>query len=372
MIYLDNNATTPIDSRVFEAMTPFLTKLYGNPSSLHRHGRFVRTAIDQAREQVAKLAGTTASQVFFSSGGTEANNLAISGVMRSSMPPQRLLVGATEHPSVLKAAENIDYSELISVDSNGQVSAHYLEKLLSNSKPTMVSLMLANNETGVEQDIKVLCDVAKQHKAIFHTDAVQAAGKIRLNFDDMQLDLMTLSSHKIYGPKGIGALCVASDLNLQPMLTGGEQESALRPGTENVAGIIGFGMAAELALNEFEQRQAHIGQLQTVLESGLKEIKGLNIIAENSSRIINTTAITLEQTDGEMLLMQLDQRGIAISSGSACSSNSKAPSPVLKAMGLSDSDALSSVRISLGKDNTLEEVERFLLVMKEIQQKNTP
>lgn len=374
MIYFDHNATTALDSEVLEAMLPYLTNFYGNPSSLHRHGRAVRTAVETAREQVAQLVGVSASQIIFTSGGTEANNLALKGVIDSLGGTSRLLIGATEHPSVTAmgyALKNAGHSlGILPVDNLGLVATNDLENELARNSTTLMSLMHANNETGVIENIAELAGIAKSHGVITHTDAVQSAGKAFLDFNSMNVDLMTISAHKIYGPKGIAALILNPQLNLEPLQKGGAQEDALRPGTENVAGIIGFGKAAAMAYGDLQPRIDHTAKLQTVLEESLNEIKGLNTIASKAARLSNTTGITLKQTDGEMLLMQLDQKSIAISSGSTCSSASKAPSPVLKAMGLSDTDALSAVRISFGKGNTLEEVGQFVTALKEIQFQN--
>ncbi|MCK5190373.1 MAG: cysteine desulfurase, partial [Methylococcales bacterium] len=349
MIYFDHNATTPIDERVVEAMLPFLKTFYGNPSSLYRAGRIVRSTIDTAREQVAALVDVAPGQVIFTSGGTEANNLALRAVCAES----KIAVSAVEH--VIEAALKNTHNECvsISVDENGLVIPDALEKVvLASNSPALVSIMLANNENGVIQDIASVASLLKDKQIKLHTDAVQAVGKIPVSFSQLGVDLMSLSSHKIYGPKGCGALVMAKEIDIDPMLVGGGQECGWRAGTENVAGIVGFGKAAELALLELEQRTEHLLALRKKLERELKEIPGLVIFSEQVERLPNTVFIGLQGVDGEMLLMQLDQKNIAVSSGSACASAGGKPSPVLMAMGVDQQLAKSAIRISLGKDNT--------------------
>jgi len=367
MIYFDHNATTPIDSLVLESMQPFLTTFYGNPSSLHRHGRAVRTAVDQAREQIARLVNVDPGQVVFTSGGTEANNLAISASTCSQH--KHILVGSTEHPSVFEPIRNLGLSgyhfDALAVNHNGLLSIDDVRSRIKE-ETGFISVMHANNETGVIQDMTPLADLAKQNNIIIHTDAVQSAGKILVDFKAMNINVMTLSSHKIYGPKGVGALIHDKNTPLSPLLQGGSQEDGLRPGTENVAGIIGFGKAAELASQQLFARSEHLLNLRNTLEQGIRDIKGLHIAGESANRLPNTIQILIDNVDGEMLLMQLDQKSIAVSSGSACSSNSKKPSSVLKAMGYSDKLALSAIRVSLGQQNTLTDVSEFIAALKAI------
>jgi len=365
VIYFDHNATTPVDERVVEAMLPYLKTFYGNPSSLYRAGRIARSAIDTAREQVAALVDATPGQIIFTSGGTEANNLALASVRTGS----KIAVSAIEHPSIIEAARKNRQNEcvLIAVDENGLVSFDALEKLLlASNGPALISIMLANNESGAIQDIARVASFLKGKQIKLHTDAVQAAGKIPVSFSQLGVDLMSLSSHKIYGPKGCGALVIDKEIDLEPMLVGGGQERGWRAGTENVAAIVGFGKAAELALLELEQRTDHLLTLRNKLEQGLKEIPGLVIFSEQVERLPNTVFIGFQGVDGEMLLMQLDQKNIAVSSGSACASAGAQASPVLTAMGVDRQLAKSAIRISLGKDNTEEEVNKFNEVLKYI------
>jgi len=354
MIYFDHNATTPIDSRVVEAMLPYFTQLYGNPSSLYRLGRIARSAIDTAREQVAALIDASAPQILFTSGGTEADAIAM-----FNAHGKRLMLSEIEHPAIAEnVCRNADrYWQIIPlpVESNG---------VFSVASGDFISLMMANNETGAIQDVAGLVEKMKGRDVVVHTDAVQALGKIPLSFRQLGVDLMSLSSHKIYGPKGCGALVYRSGFPLRALQFGGDQEQGLRGGTENVAAIVGFGKAAELARLEFDQRTAHMRRLRDRLEQQLKTIPGLIIFAEQADRLPNTVQFGIPRANGEMLLMQLDQKGIAVSSGSACATGSEQISPVLAAMQVDISLAKSSVRVSLGKDNQEQEIDQFISVLK--------
>ncbi len=353
---------------MLEAMQPFLTSFYGNPSSLHRHGRLVKTAIEQARQQVAELVNVQAEQVIFTSGGTEANNLAIFG---SCLPTEAgvVLYGATEHPSVTDAFNRLQSLgksvTQFNVDKSGHLAISDVESAIPLGTQ-FISVMHANNETGVIQPISKLAQLCSEKGIILHTDAVQSCGKVAVDFSALGADLMSLSAHKIYGPKGVGALIVKNGQKLAPMLYGGGQELALRPGTENTAAIIGFGKAAELAKQQLAMRTEHLLGLRIVLENGLKKFSGLDIVAEESNRLPNTCQIVMDNRDGEMLLMELDKQGVFVSSGSACASNSKEPSNVLTAMGYPDKLAMSAIRISLGQQNTQEEINQFLIALQGI------
>ncbi len=357
MIYFDHNATTPLDERVLQAMLPFLTHFYGNPSSLYKLARLSRSAIDTAREQVAQLVHARPEQVIFTSGGTEANNLALKGTQKNT----KLLTSAFEHPSILESGK----TELVGVNSQGYIDQLDLKKKL-NKNFDLASFMLVNNETGVIQDIASLSSLLKGKATLIHTDAVQAAGKIPVNFQVLGVDFMSISSHKIYGPKGSGALIGSLEHITKPLLTGGGQELGLRSGTENVAAIVGFGKAAELAYAELEQRQAHCLQLRQYLEQQVQELSGVYVFAQASERIANTVQFGIEHCIGEMVLMQLDRKNIAVSSGSACASNEPFTSHVLSAMGIEKSIAQSAIRVSLGKDNTQQEIDSFVQTLKQI------
>jgi cysteine desulfurase len=358
MIYFDHNATTPVNDRVLEAMLPFLKTFYGNPSSLYRHGRLVRSAIDSAREQVATLVRAQPTQIIFTSGGTEANNLALTAIK----PQATLAISAIEHPSITEPAENLARQghelKLIGVDCDGLVTQETADEI-AQYRPSLVSIMLANNETGVIQNVANYAHQLRDKGIIVHTDAVQALGKIPVDFNQLGVNMMSLSSHKIYGPKGCGALIFDKEVSLKAMLLGGGQEQEFRAGTENVPAIIGFGKAAELAGAEFAQRVEHLLRLRKFLDDRLTVIPGISIFAKNVERLPNTVQFGIKGMDGEMLLMKLDQKGIAVSSGSACASGGGKPSPVLAAMGVADGLAKSAIRVSFGKDNTEAEIIEF-------------
>ncbi len=369
MIYFDHNATTPIDERVLAAMLPFLTTFYGNPSSLYRHGRLVRSAIDVAREQVAALVGVTASQIIFTSGGTEANHLALAQLT----PQSKLAISAIEHPSITAPAEHLQQQgaelAIINVDAQGVITQDAIDSVLE-FKPDFVSLMLANNETGAVQTVAQYTQQLSAKGIVVHSDAVQALGKLPINFDALGVDFMTVSSHKIYAAKGCGALVVKKNIAVTPLFFGGGQEQNLRAGTENVAAIVGFGKAAELAHSEYAERSAHLFKLRQQLEQGLHTLSGLTIFAQQAERLPNTVQFGIDGIDGEMLLMKLDKKGIAVSSGSACASGGSQPSPVLLAMGVEATRAKSAIRISLGKTNTEAEIVEFINVLTTLIQQN--
>jgi len=368
MIYLDHNATTPLDERVLEAMMPYLTSCYGNPSSLYRAGRLARGATDTAREQVAALVGAHPSQLIFTSGGTEANNLALKG-LAAALPVGIVAVGATEHPSVLEPVRALQKSgwsvRTIKVDENGRSDRAALDRMQAGDV-RFASIMLANNETGVIQDVASLAEILGAHDVLFHCDATQAAGKIPVDFSACGAQLMSFSGHKLYGPKGVGALVIDRALALEPMLHGGGQEKGLRPGTENVAAIVGFGRAAEIALEEMAQRTRHLLMLRERLEHGLNAMPTVTIFTQQAERLPNTVQFGVSGMDGEMLLMEFDRRGIAISSGSACASRGREPSSVLLAMGIEPSLARSAIRVSLGAANSERDIARFLVVLQEL------
>jgi cysteine desulfurase len=367
--YLDNNATTRTDARVVEAMLPYLQGPYGNPSSLHRYGRAARDAVETARAQVAALVGAQPGELVWTSGGTESDNLAIKGAT-AGVPPTRVLYGATDHPAVMECAESLRSGgwgvEPIAVNSRGLVDWEVFAKQLARAPLRLASLMRANNETGVLQDVARAAVLVHEQGAWLHVDAVQAAGKVAVDFAALGCDLMSLSSHKIYGPKGIGALIIKRHVELKPLHFGGAQERGLRGGTENVAAIVGFGVAAELAAQELEARATHCRALRRQLEAGLNGIPGLRIFGEDAERLPNTVQFALLGYDGEALLMQLDRRGFAVSSGSACASGSGEPSHVLIAMGYDRDTAKGAIRVSLGKDNTAAEVNQFLAALQSL------
>lgn len=367
--YLDHNATTPLDAGVLEAMLPFLRERYGNPSSRHEYGRAARAAIDAARQQVAAAVGAHPTEVVFASGGSEANNLFIKGAA-ACLKPGAIAVSAIEHPCVREPALDLkrhgwDVHE-IAVDAEGRVAeTDFAAALAKQAK--IVSVMLANNETGVLQDIPALAAQAKAARAWFHTDAVQALGKVKVDFRALNaagVNALTVSAHKIHGPKGAAALVLDKRIELKPLISGGGQERNLRSGTENVAAIVGFGAACELAVARLEADAARLNELRGRLEQGLAMLETV-IFSRNAPRLPNTTFFALSGIDGETLVAQLDRAGFAVASGSACSSVSPEPSHTLLAMGVEPGMAKGALRVSLGRANTEEDVARFLQALDE-------
>jgi cysteine desulfurase len=349
---------------VLEAMLPYLSQQYGNATSRHIFGRSARHAIEHAREQIADAVGAHTSQVVLTGSGTESNNLAISGI--ATMNEDRAIaISAIEHPCVTRPALALQKNgcklNIIPVDADGMLDQDSL--LSSLETPTsLVSVMLANNETGVIQDITKVAEIARAHQAFVHTDAVQALGKIKVDFSDLNIHAMTLSSHKIYGPQGAGALILDKRVDIQPLLLGGGQEKGLRSGTENVAAIVGFGTACELISRELLQHTVVIRQMRDYLEQGLQQL-GAVIFGSRVERLPNTSFFAIPGIEGETLVMALDRKGFAVASGSACSSDSTEPSHVLLAMGIDKDLARGAIRVSLSSNNTLDEIKAFLLVL---------
>jgi cysteine desulfurase len=369
MTYLDYNATTPLDARVLDAMLPYLRGPYANPSSQHRMGRAARDAIETARGQVAALVDADPGAVIFTSGGTESNNLAIKGAALAA-PQGRLLYSAVEHPCVLEPMRALAARgwrvETMAVDGEGRVDAAAFERQLAGGDVRLASCMVANNETGVIQDVAALAARARATGAVFHADAVQAAGKVAVSFAGSRAHLMSLSSHKIYGPKGAGALVADPAVPLEPLLHGGGQERHLRGGTENVAAIVGFGAAADLAHAELAARGVHARRLRDRLQGWLAALPGIVPFGARAERLPNTLQFAVPGVHSATLLGLLDKRGFAVSSGSACASGTDAASPVLLAMGVPAELALCAIRVSLGKDNTEADIDRFAAALREL------
>jgi cysteine desulfurase len=366
-IYLDNNATSPLHETVLEAMLPYMGKMSANPSSLHRSGRLQRDAIEHAREQVAQLVDARSEQVVFTSGGTEANNLLIKGLCAEDTV-KRIAVSAIEHMSVLEPVQAVSKDcslDYVAVNESGLITRDSLERAIKNDT-ALVSVMSANNETGVIQDIEALTALTLTKGIWFHTDASQSAGKTEISFAKSGVHAMTLSAHKLYGPMGIGALIVDKRLPLKSLMQGGSQEKGLRAGTENVPAIVGFGMAAQLANNELEQRANHVRVLRDTLQNRLADFEDVIIFSEKSNRLPNTLQFGVFGFDGETLLMQFDRHGVAVSSGSACTSGKSEPSHVLQAMQVPTKLATSAVRVSFGRNNTITDVEVFVEVLAKI------
>lgn len=363
--YFDHNATTRLDDAVLEAMLPYLQQHFGNASSRHSYGITARHAIDKARKQVADAVGVQPVQVIFTSGGSEANNLFIRGAA-DSLKPANILISAIEHPCVLKPALALSKRitdpwniNMFPTNTSGQVDLEAAEKLLQRDKPALVSVMLVNNETGVIQDVSSIADMARAQGAIIHTDAVQGFGKIPVDFSVLKVHAMTLSAHKIYGPKGAAALIVDKRLMLRPLIYGGGHENGLRSGTENVAAIVGLGAACELAQSRLDETTRHILPLQEHLEKGLLAM-GAVIFGAEVPRVTNTCYFALPDIEGDTLVVKLDKAGFAVAAGAACSSVNPGQSHVLAAMQVDPMLARCAVRVSLGRSNTLTQVEDFL------------
>jgi cysteine desulfurase len=371
-VYLDNNATTALDEKVLEAMLPYMGQVTGNPSSVHRFGRLQKDAIEYAREMVAKLVGARAEQVIFTSGGTESNNLLLKGFSQSiaEKTGANIAVSAIEHVSLLEPAQHLPINvAYVPVDANGHVTLQSVEATM-NDQTSLLSVMSANNETGVIQDLAPLIAFAHEQDCYFHTDASQAAGKVPLDFVASGLDAMTLSAHKLYGPVGVGALVIDKRLPLSKLQFGGSQEKNLRAGTENVPAIVGFGKAAEIALACLEESSMHVRTLRDALEKGLNSFNSVSIFAEKAERLPNTVQFGVAGFDGETLLMQLDRKAIAVSSGSACTSGKTEPSHVLTAMQVPDTLANSAIRVSIGKNNTLSDIDALVAALDDIIETN--
>ncbi|MDQ6723295.1 MAG: cysteine desulfurase [Thermoproteota archaeon] len=377
-IYLDNAASTPIDKKVIDEMLPFILENYGNPSSLHKLGRYSRQGILNSRFRIAKLIGADIHEVYFTSGGTESNNLALIGsakiINKINPSCDQIIVSEIEHDSVLETISIIEKEmkfkiNFLPVNGNGIINEEKFNDLIS-SKTGLISIMLVNNEIGTIQPVKKLADIAKSKNKniIFHTDAVQALGKIPMNVKDLNIDLLSISSHKINGPKGAGALYIKHGINLEPILFGGGQEKKLRSGTENVQSIVGFGKACDLSTENLEANQSKIKEMQNfTINKIIKEIPFCKLNGSKTERIPNNVNFSFLGVNGEDLLIKLDENEIASSTGSACSSNKKQKaSHVLKAIGLSFEEVTGSIRFSIGYQNTREEIETAIIKLKEI------
>jgi cysteine desulfurase len=359
-IYLDHNATTPLDPRVLEAMLPVLREGFGNPSSLHWFGQQARAAVDTAREQVAALVGASPSEIVFTGSGTEADNMALRGAAAAAREPRRKIVYTTiEHHAVLNTARALAEEgfpvEAARTRADGVVDLDDLRARVDD-RTALVSVMLANNETGLVQPVAEAVRVAHERGALVHCDAVQAVGKVPVDVRALDVDTLALSAHKIYGPKGTGALFVRRGTRLKPFVRGGSQERGRRAGTENVAGIVGLGRAAALAREEMAAESVRLAGLRDRLEARLLAVPG----AERNgagTRVPNTTNLSFAGVEAESLVMALDLAGLAVSTGAACAAGAVEPSHVLRAMGLPGERVQASLRFSLGRGTTLEEVE---------------
>jgi len=368
-IYLDNAASTPILDEVIREMLPYIKEYYGNPSSLHRFGRVTMRAIESARARVSSLIGCKRQEIIFTSGGTEANNLAIKGIAelaRKSNPEKNCIItSAIDHESVLEAFRDLEKNgfdvTFLPVTRDAQIETAALKRAMKDDRTALVSIMLSNNEVGTIQPIREFATITHQKGGLFHTDAVQAVGKIPIDVKHLGVDLLSASSHKINGPKGVGALYKRDDLKLAPILHGGGQESTLRSGTENVQGIVGFGKACEIASQRLVTYETEIRALRDyMINRVVHEIPNSRLNCLTQKRIANIAHFTFFGVNGEDLITKLDELGIAASTGSACSLRHQRPSHVLKAMGFSHAEITGSLRLSIGILNTKQEIDKAI------------
>jgi cysteine desulfurase len=364
-VYLDNNATTPILPEVFEAMRPYFGERFGNASSIHHHGQETRAAIEDARESVAELLGCSASEIVFTSGGTESDNLAVAGWVAAG---DHVITSSIEHHAVLHASKHLEKIgcevTILPVDGRGLIDPLDVRRALRpNTK--LISIMMANNETGVLQPVEEIGKIAAESKVLFHTDAVQAAAKISINVRSTGCDALSISGHKIHAPQGVGALYVKKGTRIQPLFHGGRHERSRRAGTENVPGIVGLGKAAQLAKEGFARADdKKLAALRDRLEQGiLAQVEEARVNGDGTPRVPNTTNIRFDHIEGEALVIALDLKGLAVSTGAACSSGAIEPSHVLIAMGLRPDQARASIRFSLGKQTTEADIDFALALV---------
>ncbi len=372
MIYLDYNATTPCDPRVKEAMLPYLEANFANPSSLHTPGQSVRKAIEESRKKIAELINAQPEEIVFTSGGTEANNLAIKGIAYKKKKGH-IITSSIEHPAVLRVCKTLQKEgfkvSFLPVNQHGVVDPDDVHKAI-NKDTILISIMHVNNETGTIQPIEEIAKISKEHEIPFHADCVQSIGKIPVDLKKIGVNLASASAHKFYGPKGVGFLYIERGIKLTSQIIGGHQERGLRGGTENVPGIVGLGEAASIARKEMQEEIDKIQALRNILEQGIKElVPKTKIVSEEVPRIHNTSLVLVKSVEGESMLLSLDFEGICVSSGSACTSGSLEPSHVLLACGVPPEEAHGSLRFSLGKYTTETEIKTVLEVFPKIVEK---
>jgi len=373
LIYLDNAASTAVHPEVVKEMMPYFDSQYGNPSSIHQFGRKAKNAIQKARKQVAALIGAEPDEILFTSGGTESNNTILYGITKlqgSHLDQNHIITSSIEHEAILqpcKEFENIGIKiTYLPVDEHGIVDPNDIANSI-NSHTVLVSIMLANNEVGTIQPIKEISEICKKYQIPLHTDAVQAAGKVPINVKELGIDALSVSSHKINGPKGIGALFIKKGLRVAPQILGGGQENGMRSGTENVASIVGFGKACEIAKERLTENISHFKKLHSsMLERITKEISHVKLNGHSEKRIFNNIHLTFLGVNGEDLIIKLDEHGIAASTGSACSIHTQKASHVLKAMGFNHEQITGSLRMSFGYLNTLDEIDQTIDVLKKV------
>jgi len=374
-IFLDYNSTTPVAAEVVSAMLPYFSEHFGNASSSHSYGQKATHAVDLARTQVAKLIGANADEIIFTGSGTEANNLAIIGIAHKFKEKgNHIITSSIEHSSVYNTCKYLESCGFeityLSVDNSGKIKLSELESFIKK-ETILVSVMVANNETGVVQNIREISEIVAKYSIFTHSDAVQALGKMYVNVNDMGVDLLSVSAHKIYGPKGVGALFLRRGLGISPIIHGGGQEKKMRSGTENVPGIVGFGKACELAMTNLDKNIVHLQKTRDLFEKEIRNcISGIKINSFETDRIPNTSSTTFPDISSETLLVKLDLNGIAASSGAACSEAGTEPSRILKALGLSKKEQHCTVRFSVGLHTTKEEINYVVQTLKNIVKNN--
>ncbi len=369
MIYLDNAASTPVHEQVLQAMIPYLQEQFGNPSSIHTFGRYANRAIKNARKQIANLINADPEEILITSGGTESNNTALFG-MAQAKKGNHIIISSIEHDAILEPCKILEKKgfeiTLIPVDDSGMIDIKNIENSIS-TKTCLVSIMFANNEVGTIQSIEEISKICHQKNIPFHTDAVQAIGKIELDVKKLGIDMLSISSHKINGPKGVGALYIKKGIEIEPFIYGGGQEDGMRSGTENVASIVGFGKACELAKENLQENISHLKNLQEKLITRvLKEIPYVTLNGHKDHRIPNNAHFTFLGVSGEDLIIKLDENGIAASTGSACSVHVQKESHVLRAMGFSHDQITGSLRLTVGILNTELEIEKTVDILKNV------
>lgn len=369
MIYLDNAASTVIHNEVFQEMIPFLKEQYGNPSSIHHSGRIASRAIQKARKQIANLISANPEEILFTSGGTESNNIALFGITHTNKG-KHIITSSIEHDAVLEPCKKLEKEGFdvtyLPVTRDGLINPEDVKKSITKNT-CLVSIMFANNEVGTVQPIAEIAKLCSEKRIFFHTDAIQAIGKLEINVKELRLDMLSISSHKINGPKGVGALYIKSGTKIEPYIFGGGQENGLRSGTENVASVVGFGKACELAKENLGKNILHFKNLRDVLVSKImKEIPYVSINGHPEKRIPNNAHFTFLGVNGEDLIIKLDEEGIAASTGSACSVRTQKESHVLRAMGFLHEQIAGSLRLTVGSMNTISEIENTITVLKRV------
>ena len=369
MIYLDNAASTQIHSDVLDSMLPFLKEQYGNPSSIHRYGRLSRKAIHKARKQIASLINADPAEILITSGGTESNNTVLIGIS-SQFPDSQIITSSIEHDAILEPCKKLISNgfqvNYLSVDKSGMINTMDLKNIISK-KTSLVSIMFGNNEVGTIQPISEIVKICHENKVVFHTDAVQAVGKVAIDVKELGVDLLSISSHKLHGPKGVGALYIKDGVKIDPVILGGGQEFRLRSGTENVASIVGFGQACEIAQNNLIENSSLIKKLQTLLvKRVLDEIPKVTFNGHSEYRLSNNAHFTFLGVNGEDLIIKLDEYGVAASTGSACSVNTQKASHVLESMGFSLEQITGSLRLTVGIFNTENEINETVDILKKV------